>query len=320
MWTKEEMDSLYWYYIQSKFCNDIIGNIINLFKTNLSKQRSRIDVIQQLLKQDIITSNEFDKLLMLEDSEYDQNVRSPTPTTIQESIVDSNDEPKSIDGIIVLKDRLLKQDKGKLVQWLQQVLMECCFIKLQLEPQVLPIIQNVDYIMEPVLHHCISKSFAISKFNRKMTDFFIQIPVKNQSIPLVPWNSDQQLSLVYQPFVLLLHKLGFHLPDDTTKLWACIPNFWTAEILFQVADKLGPIDESTIKFKLSHFNQIRNTTKELKNVYKTPLSYSSQFSIPRPHKVNSIIRYTPDPASMDSSWSQELVPGAVSDELMDEET
>lgn len=155
------MDSLYWYYIQSKFCNDIIGNIINLFKTNLSKQRSRIDVIQQLLKQDIITSNEFDKLMMLEDSEYDQTnaPRSPaTPTTTNESGVDSKDEPKSIDDIKVLKDGLLKQDKGKLVQWLQQVLMECCFIKLKLEPQVIPFMENGEIIMEPVPHHCIRKS------------------------------------------------------------------------------------------------------------------------------------------------------------------
>ncbi|XP_063701363.1 protein timeless isoform X2 [Culicoides brevitarsis] len=299
IWTKEEMDSLYWYYIQSKFCTDIIGNIISLFKTNLSKQRSRIDVIQQLLKQDIITSAEFDKLMTLEDSEYEQNTRSPAPTTTNESNVDSKDESKPIDDIKVLTDRLLKQDKGKLVQWLQRVLMECCFIKLRLEPQVIPMMQNDEFIMEPVPHHCI---------------------LKNQSIPLVPWNSEQHLSLVYQPFVLLLHKLGFHLPDDTNKIWACIPNFWTADILFQVADKLGPIDESAIKFNMGRFSQMSKANLESECIHDTHSSSSSQFSVPRPHKVKSLIRYTPDLSTPSHpKWMRELVPD--SDEIMlDDET
>lgn len=301
IWTKEEMDSLYWYYIQSKFCNDIIGNIINLFKNNLSKQRSRFDVIQQLLRQDIINSTEVNKLMMLEDSDHEQNARSPAPTTTQPESCESKDESKSMDDIKILKDRLLKQDKGKLVQWLQRVLMECCFIKLTLDPQVISIIQNEENIMEPVPHHCI---------------------MKNQSVPLVPWSSEQQLSLVYQPFVLLLHKLGFHLPDDSNKLWACIPNFWTAEILFQVADKLGPIDESSIKFKLSHFNQISNVNQESDSIYETQSSPSSQFSVPRPHKVKSLIRYIPDPASMGHgpSWAQELVTVGVSDDMMEDDS
>lgn len=60
--------------------------------------------------------------------------------------------------------------------------------------------------------------------------------------------------MTYQPFILLLHKLGFHLPDDTNRLWVRIPNFWTAETLFSLADKLGPIDRSLFKFDVSHFN------------------------------------------------------------------
>lgn len=158
VWTKEEMNSLYWYYIQSKFCDDIIGNIMSLFKTNLARHRSRIDVIQQLLKQDIISSVEFDKLMRLEDSEYERQTRSPTSPTTNESSVDIKEEPKSVDDIKVLKDRLLKEDEGKLVHWLQRVLMECCFIKLKLEPQVIPLLENEGIIMEPVPHHCICKS------------------------------------------------------------------------------------------------------------------------------------------------------------------
>lgn len=68
--------------------------------------------------------------------------------------------------------------------------------------------------------------------------------VKQKSIPLVPYNSEQNKILVYQPFVLLLHKLGLHLPVDANKLFVRIPEFWTADMMFNVAEKLGPIKKS----------------------------------------------------------------------------
>lgn len=50
-WVKEEISTLYWYYVQSKKSRDIIGKIVKLFKSNDSKEKSRLSVIQQLLKQ-----------------------------------------------------------------------------------------------------------------------------------------------------------------------------------------------------------------------------------------------------------------------------
>ena len=73
--------------------------------------------------------------------------------------------------------------------------------------------------------------------------------VNKQSIPLVPFNDEQNKILVYQPFVLLLHKLGFQLPADATKFFVRIPEYWTADILFNVAEKLGAISNGeNIKF------------------------------------------------------------------------
>jgi timeless protein len=80
-------------------------------------------------------------------------------------------------------------------------------------------------IMEPVAHHCI---------------------LRKKSIPLIPYNYEQHKILVYQPFVLLLHKLGFHLPADANKLFVRIPEFWTSTMLMAIAEKLGPIQKSTI--------------------------------------------------------------------------
>lgn len=69
----------------------------------------------------------------------------------------------------------------------------------------------------------------------------------NLPIPLVPWTIEQDNILKHQPFVLLLHKLGFYLPADTGKIFVRIPNFWTAEYLFNIAQQLGPIDEGIIR-------------------------------------------------------------------------
>jgi timeless protein len=62
-----------------------------------------------------------------------------------------------------------------------------------------------------------------------------------QSIPLIPWTLEQNTVLTYPPFVLLLHKLGFHLPADVGKVFPRIPHFWTAEVLYATAQKLGTV-------------------------------------------------------------------------------
>lgn len=77
------------------------------------------------------------------------------------------------------------------------------------------------------------------------------ILVKKQSIPIATWNSEQNNILQYQPFVILLHKLGFHLPADSGKLFIRIPVFWTADILYMIARQLGTIDSGEYFFSLT---------------------------------------------------------------------
>lgn len=83
--------------------------------------------------------------------------------------------------------------------------------------------------------------------------FGVDISVKKQSVPVVPWNTEQTSILSYEPFILLLHQLGFHLPVDAGKLFVRIPEFWTADILFSVAKKLGPIDMSNTNIQLNTY-------------------------------------------------------------------
>lgn len=65
--------------------------------------------------------------------------------------------------------------------------------------------------------------------------------MNKQSIPLITWTNEQHLAAIYPPFVLLLHKLGFHLAADSRKLFARIPEFWTHDHLYAVALRLGGI-------------------------------------------------------------------------------
>merc|ERR1711862_754891 len=58
----------------------------------------------------------------------------------------------------------------------------------------------------------------------------------------------QYLGLQTEAFILLLHKLGFHLPADVGKVFPRIPHFWSADHIFTVALKIGPIDRESLKF------------------------------------------------------------------------
>lgn len=142
----------------------------------------------------------------------------------------------------------MSENKGKFLLWLQQVLVECCFIKLNVvcddEKSVNE--QASKHIMEPVPYHYICK-FLQSFLNEINFNNYFPSTVKQQSIPLVPFNTEQSKILVYQPFLLLLHKLGFHLPADANKLFVRIPEFWSAEVLFSVAERLGPISKRELQ-------------------------------------------------------------------------
>jgi timeless len=73
VWAQEEMETLYWYYMQSKNQEDVVGNIIKQIKESGQQNKSRIAVIQQLLQQDIIQVSEYDELMKFEDVRNDED-------------------------------------------------------------------------------------------------------------------------------------------------------------------------------------------------------------------------------------------------------
>lgn len=91
-WAQEEMDTLYWYYVQSKNSKDIVGCVINHIKESSHKMKSRIAVIQQMLQQDIISLVEYDELMKFEDSQYERDLKTPSR---EESGVDMSETSQS---------------------------------------------------------------------------------------------------------------------------------------------------------------------------------------------------------------------------------
>uniref|UniRef100_A0A1L8DX49 Putative dna topoisomerase i-interacting protein n=1 Tax=Nyssomyia neivai TaxID=330878 RepID=A0A1L8DX49_9DIPT len=301
-WSKEEIDTLYWYYVQNKKSRDVVGKILKQLKDNGSGLKSRIDIIQQLLQQDIITLLEFDDFMKSEDAQYERDIKTPgASTSTAESGIEIKDGPtplnKPTDDVQVLRDRLYRENKGKFVLWLQKVLVECCFIKLSISQGKLTsrdiCVESDVKTMEPVPHHCI---------------------LKKQSIPVVPWTGEQCAVLLYQPFMLLLHKLGFHLPVDAGKLFIRIPEFWTADILYSIAEKLGPIDKCLLKFDV---NQLKGSQCCNHFIVKQDdlEGCSENFAIPGMKQTSSIIRFTPEPTSTPSlpNWLQIVMQSKTSD-------
>ncbi|KAL9926398.1 timeless isoform 2-T2 [Glossina fuscipes fuscipes] len=320
-WTKEEKDTLYWYYVQSKKSNDVVGKIVSLFSNNGNKQKSRISIIRQLLQQDIITIIEHDDLMKFEDAEYQRSLLTTPTSGTTESGIDmkgSTASGKSSDDIQILLDLLVREKKQQDLVWLQKLLLECCFVKLMLRDGLqCEDRRRLKYVMEPVAYHCI---------------------LKNKPIPLVQWNNEQTLTMLHQPFLLLLHKLGFQLPDDGGSIFARIPNFWTPEMMYTLVKKLGSLDKLLIKFDTNKMEGItehktnQNLCKcsddlthsasnlELEILGKSRTAPSSQlletnleksanteiFAVPKTKHSNSIIRFTPDPAPTPSipEWLQ----------------
>ncbi|EDV99140.1 GH13197 [Drosophila grimshawi] len=337
-WSQEEMDTLYWYYVQSKKNIDIVGKIVKLFSNNGNKIKTRIAIIQQLLQQDIITLLEYDDLMRFEDAEYQRTLLTTPSSASTESGIDIKDSAygKPSDDVQILRDLIIKENKSHHLVWLQKLLLECCYIKLMMKCTTT--FPAVDPVMEPVAYHCI---------------------LKHKSVPVVQWNNEQSTTMLYQPFVLLLHKLGIQLPADAGSIFARIPDFWTPETLYGLAKKLGSLDKLTLKFDPSELDDTaslsgssgyhntgpRNSLRSMSSLEadiagsdELPVipevdsavekaaaassiaSCTDIFAVPKAKHCNSIIRYTPDPTPPVPNWLQVVMrskcnqrPGSAAD-------
>merc|ERR1712110_653854 len=236
---------------------DPVGAIIDVYKRTDNISLSRLAVIQALLSYGIITHAQYMSFIYMKNEMMTIKSRSQQGSVKAEvgsehcnsdgHITDNEEAGETVDRernknseIQVLKDCLLRQGKESLIPWLQSVLLDACRVKMY--PGSLVPDDSV-YPHEPV-------PFYYHK--------------AKQSIPLVPRNRTQYLGLQTEAFILLLHKLGFHLPADLGKVYPRIPHFWSADHIFTVAAKIGSIDKEALKFSLEQLELIsrRNNVDE----------------------------------------------------------
>merc|ERR1712184_45467 len=228
---------------------DPVGAIIDVYKRTDNISLSRLAVIQALLSYGIITHAQYMSFIYMKNEMMTIKSRSQQGSVKAEvgsehcnsdgHITDNEEAGETVDRernknseIQVLKDCLLRQGKESLIPWLQSVLLDACRVKMY--PGSLVPDDSV-YPHEPV-------PFYYHK--------------AKQSIPLVPWNRIQYLGLQTEAFILLLHKLGFHLPTDVGKVFPRIPHFWSADHIYSIAQKIGPIDTKKLRFSLEELERI----------------------------------------------------------------
>jgi len=241
-----QTNKLFWHFTQVENTVDPVGSLIEIYKQTDNIILSRLVVIQALLSHGVITHAQYMNFI------YMKNVINNCKTEHEGSVIaevgsehcnseghmtDSDEametcEEKRKSEIQVLKDCLVSQGRAALIPWLQQVLLAACRVKMypdELEPG------GSDAPQEPIPFY----------YNKA-----------NQSIPLVPWNRFQYQGLQTEAFILLLHKLGFQLPADVGKVFPRIPHFWSADHIYSVAVKLGPIDTKKLRFSLEELERI----------------------------------------------------------------
>jgi len=241
-----QTNKLFWHFTQVENTVDPVGSLIEIYKQTDNIILSRLVVIQALLSHGVITHAQYMNFI------YMKNVINNCKTEHEGSVIaevgsehcnseghmtDSDEametcEEKRKSEIQVLKDCLVSQGRAALIPWLQQVLLAACRVKMypdELEPS------GSDVPQEPIPFY----------YNKA-----------NQSIPLVPWNRFQYQGLQTEAFILLLHKLGFQLPADVGKVFPRIPHFWSADHIYSVAVKLGPIDTKKLRFSLEELERI----------------------------------------------------------------
>lgn len=96
------------------------------------------------------------------------------------------------------------------------------------------------------------QSYVFSLFSEELRAYVFFLGL-NQSIPLVPWYVEQEQCLNCPAFILLLHKMGLHLAGDAGKLFPRVPHFWAADLLFQTAENLGPVNAGKLNILVVFF-------------------------------------------------------------------
>lgn len=120
-WTEEELDSLNWYFAQCKGTATVspLEEIARHFQEDGRVMRSPKEIADQLVIQGLLTEEEGVSYLA-------------TQTEVEVSLSEEKSDGQPKDDVQFLCHKL-SQESPKVIGWLQQILLECAFIKLRIE-------------------------------------------------------------------------------------------------------------------------------------------------------------------------------------------
>ncbi|XP_071838525.1 protein timeless-like [Apostichopus japonicus] len=121
---------------------------------------------------------------------------------------------------------------------LQELLFEICYLKLDCP---------LDHMAEP---HVWPYSYI------------------GKSVPLVAYTESQEMLQEEELFKAVMMQLGIQ--KDSSHLFPTIPSFWTAEMCFETASKLGPLNPAKFKFELNESG---------KPIYKSQPTFMPESSV-----------------------------------------
>ncbi|CAH0749022.1 unnamed protein product [Diatraea saccharalis] len=288
-WADDELSSLSWNYMQYSSKPDPIGELVKMFKED-GIVKTRESVIKELFKQNLIDKDTTDNFMKGETERSSES--SPNKETID-------------DEINKICEQLVQDGKSNSLDWVQKVLLETCYAKIYIEKRTKS--HQVD-------NTSLKTKFHKQNLGKKTDDFPVVSPVSyhsllcNQSVPLVPWNCEEASTCKDLKFLQLLNKLGFHMPVDTGKVFIRIPHHWSAEILYEVACKILPVNDSLLRFSLnditdssgSSYSVERNNFVLSKNVSKDLTVIDTPENFYQVHKQNhlaTMVNFTPMPGS-----------------------
>ncbi|XP_063529184.1 protein timeless-like isoform X2 [Cydia strobilella] len=287
-WTEDELSSLNWNYLQCNTHPDVIGEILRCLKEN-STVKSRDSVIRELYKQNIINKQEYEKLSKSE-LKTDKGAKM-------------NKEMRDVE-IGKLCEHLRQDGKTKCFDWVQQVLYETCYAKLQIEKRYRR--KYGTTAGQTGIHQF--KLFNQGFNSPVMSPVSYHALLLNESVPLVPWNCEQAAMCKDLKFLQLLHKLGFQMPVDTGKVFIRIPHVWSADVLYEVAGRVAVIDTRKLKFSINEITSSgsKNAVQQCNSPMSTLTSKHVTSMIAAPenfyqiHKHKhfvAIMNFTPRPGS-----------------------
>lgn len=146
-WTREEKDNLLTYYNQSKESSDTIAKITEKYEESGMKHKTPFSIIRELFEQQIITENEYNDLMI--NNSIDRKDSLTEEESFEYPLEDEKTNEHLDSDIKVLKEYLYKENKGRYLIWLQNLMLEACYVKIRDTEET----ENKPYIMEPTVYY-----------------------------------------------------------------------------------------------------------------------------------------------------------------------